>query len=323
MKLLFLVFICITCSYGHEDYPFADISTPEEEYGWISNLADLIRRLLEKKDNPGKQCFEKKAKGIVPSAENKDSPIEVFGFPFFNEVSKSILLKAGTPLSYMFGKRQPIRIGSRDYIISGYANELQAFFDCFDKYAVIGSSLNQDGRWVSNTGTIKLQINNVDEHSTGLDSSLFDMLFKISLDRIIKYLQPTKIIKRMDAIILGSSKAASSKSEISKALDKIKEWLPGSDVFIKKFKEIFAKDISLKEKIKEFMKFVKDFQHRRSFIRKNWVGWDNVNKRKKLIVTLTMYAKPENRLRSTYDAGKATVMMGDLSKAFKIFLNKH
>jgi len=230
-------------------------------------------------------------------------------------------VRPGVTLSYMFGRRQPIKLGSRDYVISGWAKELIAFCKCFEDYDVIGSSLDQDGHWYPNTGSLKIQLSNVNPDSQSLNSELWEMLFKISMDRLVKFLNPMKIIAAKEAIVLGN-KSVSSLSQMQQALEKVKKWLPGSDKFIAKILELFAKEGDLKDKMKEFIQFYKDEEKKKDALRKHWVGIDNVNKERKLMITLTMYPKPENRVRTTYNFGKATIKVKDIGEALMLFFSK-
>jgi len=295
---------------------------PANDPGWITDFGKkVVDRLTGKGEDHLKICQKTKERGGVPSAEKKDSPIDVFGFPYFHEGTKRVTVRPGVTLSYMFGRRQPIKLGSRDYVISGWAKELIAFCKCFEDYDVIGSSLDQDGHWYPNTGSLKIQLSNVNPDSQSLNSELWEMLFKISMDRLVKFLNPMKIIAAKEAIVLGN-KSVSSLSQMQQALEKVKKWLPGSDKFIAKILELFAKEGDLKDKMKEFIQFYKDEEKKKDALRKHWVGIDNVNKERKLMITLTMYPKPENRVRTTYNFGKATIKVKDIGEALMLFFSK-
>ena len=301
-----------------------NIRGKEDENSWISDFTDkVLHKLKHHGKSIGKQCFAKKKKGIVPSAEHLDSPLKNFGYPYFNEKGKQVVLKAEVPLSHIFGFRQPVKIGSRDYVIAGYPDELLAFFACFENYKVIGSSLNEQGHWIPNTGSIQIQMQNLYTKGERLSSTLYEMLFKYTLDRIIKYLNPVAIIKGLDCQILGGCDAVESLSKFKKAMEKIKKWLPGTDKLVKKILEIYQEKKPIKDKIKEIIDFIKDEQRRKAGIRKQWIGWGNVsNKDKKILVTLTMYSKPEHGVRSTYYMGHGTVSMKDIGEAVNIALEK-
>jgi len=313
--LLSLTLICIAESNA------TDFN--EEELDFPSSILDLVEKVkdfLSGKTEQLQKCQKKKDSGEIPSAHKLDSPLETFGFPHFNVKSRSITLRPGVTLSNIF-QRQPVKLGSRDYIVCGYAKELLLFFQCFENYKVIGSSLDQDGHWKANTGTLKVQMSNVNPQSQSLNAELWEMLFKISMDRIIKYLNPIKIISEKEALVLGSRKAVSNANEFERAIEKIKEWLPGSEDFIEKLKELYKKKGDIKEKVKEFIDFMKAEQKKKAALEKQWVGMDNLDKNGKIMVTLTMYSKPENRARTTYSFDKASVKMGDIANAIKLILD--
>jgi len=293
------------------------------QYSWITDLAKKIMEWITGKgEDYVKACEKTKAKGGVPSAEHGDSPVEVFGFPYFNEKARRISVKPGVTLSYMFGRRQPIKLGSRDYVIAGHAKQLRSFFKCFADYDVIGSSLLSTGHWVTGVGKLKVQLSNVNPASPKLTEELWEMVFKISMNRIIKFLDPMKIIEEKDLLIMGGKKAVDTASDMEQLLKKIKEWLPWTDKYVDKFMEIYKGKRTAKEKMDDFLKFIKDENAKRNNLRKQWVGLDNVDPDKKIMITLTMYDKPTNRVRSTYTFDKATVKVADVGRALDKFLQQ-
>merc|ERR1711962_516871 len=292
MKVLLIFLATLALAHSLELLQAPDV--PQEDPGWLTDLIEKFKCKIKGKCGDHLEvCKKAVEKGEIPSAKDNHSPIKQFGFPFFNEKSRSITLRPGVTLSYMFGHRQPIKLGSRDYVIAGFANELLAFFDCFKDYDIIGSSLAADGHWYPNTGSLKIQMQNLNTNSQGLNAQLWEMIFKISMDRIIKFLNPYEIIASRQALITGE-KAIEARSELEKAITKIK-------AFIEFWKE--------QEKIKDAL-------------RKQWVGLDYVNKENKIFVTLTMYAKPTNGVRTTYNTGKATMKVGEIGDAIRIFMKK-
>merc|ERR1712048_48144 len=309
---------------------------------WLKRWKDYLSGKAGHPD-AGKKCQETKDDGEVPSAEHGDSPVKQFGFPHFNEGSQSTTLIPGVTLSYMFGKRQPIKIGSRDYVIAGFPSDLMEFFKCFEDYEIIGKSLGQDGRWTE-TGAVQVQLQNLNPRPGNMQSDLWEMLFKISLDRIIKYLNPVKIITGMDAKIFGSKKAASSLNDFEKMLKHVKKWLPGGEELVAKIFDLFKRPCPacpdtgkdddddtvcklmklkcLKEKGKELIAFWKAEEARLNELRKKWVGWDSLSKTQKIMLTLTMYAKPEHGARATFNTGKSRMKLGDIAKALVTFFDK-
>jgi len=320
MKVLLIFLATLALAHSLELLQAPDV--PQEDPGWLTDLIEKFKCKIKGKCGDHLEvCKKAVEKGEIPSAKDNHSPIKQFGFPFFNEKSRSITLRPGVTLSYMFGHRQPIKLGSRDYVIAGFANELLAFFDCFKDYDIIGSSLAADGHWYPNTGSLKIQMQNLNTNSQGLNAQLWEMIFKISMDRIIKFLNPYEIIASRQALITGE-KAIETLSELEKAITKIKSWLPGSEKFLRKLIELMNAEGEAKDKIKAFIEFWKEQEKIKDALRKQWVGLDYVNKENKIFVTLTMYAKPTNGVRTTYNMGKATMKVGEIGDAIRIFMKK-
>lgn len=285
---------------------------------WISKFVDKVVHWLKTRGKQvKKQCFDRRKQGHAASAELGDSPLKAFGYPHFNEARRGVVVKAGVPLSYMGGHRQPIKIGSRDYVFAGYPEQILAFCACFENYRVIGESLSHTGHWVDE-GNIKIQMQNVQEWGGRLDSSVFELLFKYTLERIIKYLNPVKIIKGIDCKLLGGCDAASTVDKFRAALEKIRGWLPHSADVINKIIEIYQKKEPLEQKAKDLIDFIKIEEEKKAKIRGDWIGWDNIeHKDKAIIVTLTMYDKPTNHVRSTYTMHGSNVSMKTVGEAIK------
>ena len=296
-------------------------SVPIRSYLVTDWAKDIFETLEEEGKDIGKQCYRKKKYDCIPSAENGDSPLTTFGFPVFNEAARSVVISSDTSLSYMSYVREPVKIGLRDYVIVGYPDELIAFAACFENYNVIGSSVNREGHWNENKGTIKIQLQNIDTGGTELNSTLFEMLFKFTIDRIIKYLNPLKVIKGFDAHILGGSGAVKNLARMTSAMNLIKPWIPGDKTLIEKMVEIYAKESPIKIKVNDFIQIFEENEAKVA-LQKQWSGWANVRKEGEILVTLTMYAKPENDVRCTYDVGNATITMKEVGKAIHIFLGK-
>lgn len=72
--------------------------------------------------------------------------------------------------------------------------------------------------------------------------------------------------------------------------------------------------------VKELVKYVTS----QSPEEQKWIGLkNNISAKRKVIVVLTMYTKPENGVRATYNIGKSTLKFADIGKAIKVvFDNK-
>ena len=148
-----------------------------------------------------------------------------------------------------------------------------AILECFSDYEVIGSTLKDDGHWYPNTGSIKIQLENLIESKIRLipggttlgmkkvggagikrTDALWEMMFKITVPRLIKFLNPLKVVEELKGIILPTeetSDAVISTNEGYKALlTKIQEWLPGNEKLIGKLVELYAdKSLKMQDKI--------------------------------------------------------------------------
>ena len=283
----------------------------------------FLGKITGKKGDNLEKCNIAIKNGKPPSAEN--SPLETFGFPFFNEKGKQIEVKPGVTLSYIGKFYQPIKLGSRDYVISGFAAEFLAFFDCFKDYDIFGSYLAPDGHWKNETGTtesLKVQIQNTAQNTQGMNSELWEMIFKITLENLAKYLAPKTVILQQTEAISGIKPGTLTKaSDFLDYLEKAKNYLPIGDPipFLEKINEL-RKEKDEKKKLKAFLDFVKEMRAKKKLGKLKWSNWKNVNKDDKIVMTITMYEKPDSTVRATYDMGKVTVKVKDVGDAFKMFL---
>ncbi|XP_065663093.1 uncharacterized protein LOC136085706 [Hydra vulgaris] len=276
-----------------------------------------IKSLFESK-------FSDKCKAVLKKKETPDkkvSPIKSFGYPNFNIGTKSMELEPRAPLSVLNKIKIPIKIGVYDYFIAGDANELQAFFECFGDYEVIGSELNDNGKWVENSGTIKIQLSNL-RSGPKVTESMVDMVFAMGLDKIKDYLDPKAIIGLK---WFGSPKDLGDLNDLDKlkqAWNLAKKYIPLPENAVNKIAEISAKKIPLQDKIKEFTLLIKKEKEAISAFKTQWRGNKNVSKKLKVLVSLTMYSKPENSVRATYDTGKSKVTLKEIGSAVNTFMTK-
>ena len=228
------------------------------------------------------------------------------------------MLDTKVSLSFIKGFRQPIHLGVYDYLIAGTPRELKAFFDCFSDYEVIGHLLNEDGKWEKEKGTIKIQLSNLMK-SPKFTESLWEMMFTIGLDTVTKLLDPSKIISNE---LFGKPTILKNIDQIKKAWRVAQKYLPIPENMVDKVAEICAKDLPIKEKINEFMVLLKNEQNQLSAFKEKWSGKDNVSTKSKILVSLTMYTKPEHRVRATYDTGKSKIYLKEIGDAVDKFLTK-
>lgn len=139
--------------------------------------------------------------------------------------------------------KTPVRIGAHEFVFSGTPEEIIAFCLCYDKYDVIGSELNEDGVFKSNTGEIKIQLQDTAAWDAGKSKDAVDMIIKYTLERITKFLNPMKIIGEMDTAIIGADgDYTKAIKEVRKNFDKIKHWIPAIPGVIAEIKKILMKD---------------------------------------------------------------------------------
>ncbi|XP_012558956.1 uncharacterized protein LOC100211383 [Hydra vulgaris] len=247
------------------------------------------------------------------------SEFKNYGYPNFDDKTTKIKLEPRGPLSVLNGFKIPIRLGAEDYCIAGDSDKLKTFFECFGQYEVIGSELDMEGKWVNNTGTIKIQISNLSK-GPKLTDSMYEMVFKMGLDKIQNYLDPSKII---GLEIFGGPKGnLKDLKKLKKAWNTAKKYIPLPENAVNKIAEISAREISLPDKIEQVFQLIKKETDAIKASKSSWKEPKNVTKNKEFLVTLTMYARPENNVRATYDTLKPTVTLEEIGTAVNTFITK-
>jgi len=253
------------------------------------------------------------------SAKNGVSPLKQFGFPSFVLEGKKVKLVAGVPLSFLEGHFQPIKLGSRDYVFAGTSAELLAFTECFKDYDVIGSALAPDGHWKPGTGTLKIQMQNANTDSQGQHSEMWEIVFKISLDSIVAILGPKTLSATATETLTGLKHLATA-TDLLEFLQTAKQYLPNPAKYFKKIEEVIkATKMAKEDKVKEVQKMAEQVEKENKLPKGSWSS-KNVDKGKKIVVTLTMYEKPDNAVRTTYDMGKAQMKVSDIGEALAEYL---
>ncbi|XP_065664929.1 uncharacterized protein LOC100202753 isoform X2 [Hydra vulgaris] len=276
----------------------SDVKEKKATIPFLSAIKAKFEPEFETKKNA---CEKKKKFKEVPSGKD-DSPLQAYGYPEFNQNTKSITVDPKATLMLSNKVKQPIRIGSRDYVISGKAEEIVAFFECFGDYDIIGSELNADGRWPDNTGQIKIELQNVHPEKVNFEMTLFETMFDMAMDAILK--------------VLDSTKVAASAYEIEQALKPIADYLPSPSEFIAKAKEVYVQKISKDKKKILMLNWLKE-QDKKTMAK--WEKSENVNKSDKLLMSLVMYTKPEKNLRTTYNTALSKISMKEIANILKLF----
>ncbi|XP_012565582.1 uncharacterized protein LOC100215701 [Hydra vulgaris] len=278
-------------------------SNVKEKKVTIPSLSDIMTKFKPEFETKKKACEKKKKSNEVPSGKI-DSPLQAYGYPDFDENTKSVTVDPKATLILFNNVKQPIRIGSRDYVISGKAEELVAFFECFGDYDIIGSELNSNGSWPNNTGQIKIELQNVYPGGSNFKNTLFETMFDMGMDAIL------------NAIFPASPGKIAKAYEVGKLLKPVADYLPSQSEFITKAKEIFKKTISEDEKKKEMLNWLKTQDNSTKQI---WKKEENVNNKEKLLMSLVMYTKPEKTVRATYNTGMSKISMKEIAKILKSF----
>ncbi|XP_012564164.2 uncharacterized protein LOC100202753 isoform X1 [Hydra vulgaris] len=297
MKLLTLV-VLIVATFA-VNCRRSDIKEKSTSRSFVS---DILAKFDSEFETKKKKCEDKKKSNEVPSGKI-DSPLETYGYPNFDENTKSVTVHPGATLMLSNKVKQPIRIGSRDYVISGKAEEIVAFFECFGDYDIIGSELNLNGSWPDNTGQIKIELQNIFPGDSNFKNTLFETMFDLSMDAILKTISP-------------AGKVYASGYEVIKALKPIMDYLPSQSDFIEKATEIYVKMISEDEKKKEMLNWLKE-QDKSN--KQMWKKPENIKKNDKLLMSLVMYTKPEKTIRATYNTGMSKISMKEIANILKLF----
>lgn len=309
--------VVITILHGFVECKSAKKSSLKKKSVLSTFISDIETWLTKGKVKD--QCFKKRPEPA--DASKGDSPIESFGFTQFNQNQKGYTkLSPGITLSRVNGFNQPVKIGSRDYFFVGSASELIAFFACFEKFEVIGSVLADDGHWKEKTGSIKLQLQNVQGWKVdNPNPNLFEMLFKITFDRILVELNPAGVIGDADKAIFGHSPGLDNVEKLREKYDDIKKWLPYAKEIVDSVGGILKKKLTPKETVKEMMKYL-DAQLTGK--QPGWTGGKELDKEGTIIGTLTMYPKPDHNVRVTYDFSTPVINMGDVGRVIKERIEK-
>jgi len=289
-----------------------DTSTSDKRSA-VSLILPQVEKWLKGTKVDAKQCIKKKKDKQRPNAW--DSPIKTFGYPEIKISGQSrAIQRLFTRISLNVYEKNltPIDVGKEDYLIVGTKDEILAFCTCFEDYKVIGKQLMEDGTW-KNEGKLKIQLQNIAKW--GVNADVFDIVFKYTLERITRTLNPTGVIGEMDKALLGTTRLIDNIGKIKENIEKLRQWVPFGEIVIKKI-------ISLVKDKTPPVKLVKDlyaFIRGQNEVQKKWINLNKkvIDKGKKIIVTLTMYTKPENKVRATYNFDKATVTLGDIGKELK------
>jgi len=303
-------------------------------------LEDLVKKRTIKYFNKDKkdQCFKKKKDDV--SAENLDSPIKPFGYARVDELNRGItMLSPGRSLSKLNGFRKDIVVGESDFYFVGKGKDLIKFCKCFQVYEVTAKTLGDDGKWNKENGQVKIQLENVQSWTAGnKDPNLFDMIFKMTLDRIIKELDPKAKIKQILGIgrstdgetqrqFLGPSDKLEIKIDnLKKKFKEWRKWMPEKPEILDGVEKILAAaNLTPKQVLEKFLAFVNEKKTEDK--PGEWQKKDYVSTDKEIIAVLTSYPKPPNKLRATYNFGKPEVTlkkpkvtMNDVGKAISEFL---
>jgi hypothetical protein len=342
-----IVFTCILHGHYTKGKSVSTESTPPEPLSQKKDIIDILKKyftgfaeelgkkatdkLFKSKDN----CKKTKAKKLEPSAAKFDSPLEAFGYPFFQHDNNNhyTFISPGVSLSTSGSGngqkfKNPVMAGSRDFYFAGDRNDIKEFFNCFEAYEVIGQEMQETGHWLNKTGKIKIQVQDEATYKIPNGATLFDMMVKMTLDRIIKELDPKKIVTEKITYVydpithLFGDTTAQLKTKFSwlkSNFEKARKWIPEDPEIIDGIKKILdaggidTEPKSMLQKLKDFFKKNKDKEGDLNV----WKEKKNLKKKGKVIGVITMYPKPNNGVRTTYNTGKSVVTMKEIGKALE------
>lgn len=278
----------------------------------VDNIISMNRTLLlynVSEKFVQEQCNELRYNGYH---QNENYSSLIFGIPAFNESSRTVTIQ---PNMTSVDKNRT-QVGPNDFIVAGHYKDIVAFLKCFENETITGFSLNRNGSWEEQRGSIKIQLQNIgfDSLEQKNFSSLFDVLFKFTVERILKYLEPIDVIRGYDAPLLGGIGAVKNLQRMTSTIKTIKQWLPGNKKVMEKIIKLYAKKESIKEKINDLIMFL-DVEEAR--LNGMWLECERVQKDEKMLLIVTMYAKQSNDASCMYDLGKASTTIKDVGDIFR------
>lgn len=281
-----------------------------------AKLAKLMQRVKQVLQDIGllanKKCEEKKKKGGTPSAADGDSPLNTFGYPYFDERSGASFLRPQTSLSDLEGHKQPVRVGAKDWMVQGTLSDIVSLLMCFESYTVIGEFLRQDGHWDSSDGAgpLHVQLQNVNKHQ----GSAAEILVGYSLDRITNLIDVWGVIDSRVGNWLGAGEGAVQQAKsVYDTYKTIRERIP--DLTRQSFETFWndvAKAKTAREKLKAFGALF--YNAGKASLHGQWQHLERVDPNGKLTAVITSY--PSNSpMMATFTFDTNVVLLGEIGTA--------
>lgn len=282
----------------------------------VSGVGETVKSFFK---GASAKCLAKLETGNVPEAR-LDSPIETFGYPSFDTLSKKVTLSTRIPLNVVGGYKVPITVGAEDYQIQGKPSQVKEFLRCFAEYEVRGESLNQDGHWISEgPQALPLNIQVQRAGGEGVGSSASQQVLRMAVDRILKLVDPADLTVNNAKVILNAIDkgglaasavdiAVSTKDIIEKLLS-IRDYVHvDREKLLDAYKEIAAAPTTT-ERAKVFAHLV-----RKSLLggEAKCVGNEDIADANEIVLSITTYPRPRNGIRATCPLTSPRVLLGDI-----------
>ncbi|OEH77760.1 hypothetical protein cyc_08492 [Cyclospora cayetanensis] len=285
--------------------------TRSDTSSWLKPWFDQMKHLAEA------VCLKILEEGGIPQA--RDSPLKHFGYVYFDVNTKTYSTSSGVPLSVVNGALVPIKLGSRDYIMQGKLTDILLFLKCYSKYQVVGSYLGDDGHWDSTPDDrfpVYVQVENVGPEAHG---SVSKALVRHSMQRVLKRINPRNVLAMA---LAGAIPTLISNENAENLLTKlVKNWSASQSLgelslnlkqSAEDTKESWEKLASEEKFVKRMGLFLEMLLTSGANETEEWQGKDNVDLKKDLTVVLTMYPRPENKVRATRKLSSSTVSVEEV-----------
>ncbi|PFH35820.1 hypothetical protein BESB_054710 [Besnoitia besnoiti] len=257
------------------------------------------------------QCAEKKKKNQIPSAAAGDAPIPTFGYPAFDVTSGAAILRGQAPLSFLEGHMQPVKVGAKDWLVQGTADDILRLFFCFERYHVIAEKLQADGTWKTegDVGPLYVQIQSTAKYG----GSPLEILAAYSIEKLKAQIETWGPLDNA----LGrwweeGANAVKNGYDILGTYNSLKERIPSltKDFFGKTWNDV-AKAKGPKEKMKALATFFTLNDETRA-LREEWENLDGVDRDRKMTVYLTSYPSHSPTM-ATFAFKSNVATMGDVA----------
>ncbi|KEP67231.1 UNVERIFIED_CONTAM: hypothetical protein HHA_234380 [Hammondia hammondi] len=280
----------------------------------VKKLKKGWRKVLEKLGIVDTVCDEKKKHKKIPSAADGDAPNKHFGYPFFDTATGKTILRPQVGLSNIEGFPQPVRVGAKDWMVQGRAEDVLALLVCFEDYDAIGEKLGEDGAWhdTGDIGPVYLQLQNVAKYQGDTAS----IMLSYSIEQVLGRIEAWGVIDQtLGQWWSGLNKLTDKAQSIYDTYQLLKIRVP--DLTPEKFKDTWNKACEkngTQAKLKELATLF-TFNDKTRELRDAWENLERVDLESKVTLTLTSYPKRSSTM-ATFGFNSNRVKIGDMADAF-------